>query len=64
MYVAKFFDTDTALYEYFSKGKFIEYGIFIDIFVLDHIPVEKVNKKIIYGCSAILQIDSTLSKAF
>ena len=45
MYVAKFFDTDNALYEYFSKGKFIEYGIFIDIFVLDHIPVEKSEQK-------------------
>ena len=45
VYVAKFFDTDTTLYEYFSKGKVIEYGIFIDIFVLDHIPVEKSEQK-------------------
>lgn len=48
VYVAKFFDTDTALYEYFSKGKFIEYGIFIDIFVLDHIPVEKSEQKKVF----------------
>lgn len=45
VYVAKFFDTDTALYEYFSNGTEIEYGIFIDIFVLDHIPVEKSEQK-------------------
>ena len=45
VYVAKFFDTDTALYEYFSKGKVIVYGIFIDIFVLDHIPIERSEQK-------------------
>ncbi len=44
-YVAKFFDTDTVLYEHFSKGKVVEYGIFIDIFVLDHIPIEKSEQK-------------------
>ena len=49
-YCAKFFDTDTALYEHFSKGKVVEYGIFIDIFVLDHIPVEKSEQKKLLNC--------------
>lgn len=44
-YCAKFFDTDTVLYEHFSKGKVVEFGVFIDIFVLDHIPVAKEEQK-------------------
>ena len=40
-FCAKFFDSNTVLYEHLSKRKFVEYGIFIDIFVLDHIPIEK-----------------------
>ena len=44
-FCAKFFDTKTVLYEHFSKGKIVEYGIYIDIFVLDHIPVEKNEQR-------------------
>ena len=39
-FCAKFFDTRTILYESLSRGRIIEYGIFIDIFIVDHIPVE------------------------
>lgn len=44
-FCAKFFDTKTVLYEHFSKGKIVEYGVYIDIFVLDHIPVEKNEQR-------------------
>ena len=44
-FCAKFFDTETVLYEHFSKGKVVEYGVYIDIFVLDHIPVEKNEQR-------------------
>lgn len=44
-FCAKFFDTDTVLYEHFSKGKVVEFGVFIDIFVLDHIPTDKSEQK-------------------
>lgn len=40
-FCAKFFDNDTVLYEHFSKGKVVEYGVYIDIFVLDHIPIDE-----------------------
>ena len=43
--VFSFISSKLALYEYFSKGKVIEYGIFIDIFVLDNIPIEKSEQK-------------------
>lgn len=43
-FCAKFFDTKTVLYEHFSKGKIVEYGVYIDIFVLDHIPVDKCEQ--------------------
>ena len=44
-FCAKFFDTNTILYERFGKKKVIEYGIFVDIFVLDHIPLDKQEQK-------------------
>ena len=37
-FCAKFFDTKTVLYEHFGKHKTVEYGVYLDIFVLDHIP--------------------------
>lgn len=40
-FCAKFFDTRTVLYERFTEKKVVEYGVYIDIFVLDHIPVDK-----------------------
>lgn len=44
-FCAKFFDTRTVLYEHFSKGKVVEYGVYIDIFVVDHIPLDKQSQK-------------------
>lgn len=38
--MGKFFDTNTILYERFPKGRVIEYGIYMDIFVIDSIPVD------------------------
>lgn len=39
-FCAKFFDTKTDLYERFTEKKVVKYGVYIDIFVLDHIPVD------------------------
>lgn len=47
-FCAKFFDTDTILYEHFGTRKTIEYGVYIDIFVLDHIPREKTEQRIYF----------------
>lgn len=43
-FCAKFFDTKTVLYERFTEKKVVEYGVFIDIFVLDHIPTNRVEQ--------------------
>lgn len=48
-FCAKFFDNRTVLYEHFSKGKVVEYGVYIDIFVLDHIPIHKVEQRKLFN---------------
>lgn len=48
-FCAKFFDNQTVLYEHFSKGKVVEYGVYIDIFVVDHIPVDKNEQRNLFN---------------
>ena len=44
-FCAKFFNHRTELLEHFSKGKVVKYGVYIDIFVLDHIPTNPTEQK-------------------
>lgn len=47
-FCAKLFDSNTTLYEHFSRGKVVEYGVYIDIFVLDHIPVQRQDQRKVF----------------
>ena len=56
--MGKFFDTNTVLYEYFPSGRIVEYGIYMDIFVIDSIPVDydeqmKFFKKVRKRCKMV-----------
>lgn len=64
---AKFFDTNTLLFERFPKGRIIEYGIFVDIFVMDHIPVDRIEqerffKKVRRQCKIVQHFQRHLQK--
>lgn len=64
---AKFFDTHTLLIERFPKGRIVEYGIFVDIFVMDHIPVDKrvqenFFKKVKRQCKIVQHFQRHLKK--